>query len=172
MNKIGCENIEEAISVLKGGGYVAFPTEASYIIGVKEMENALTIYSNLSKALSEINLGPIGRILANKLWPGPLILKSGKKFITVSSYPCTKKLIDGMEGKLSAIYLGNAATLDDLLSLVRRSLYSLSLAIDDGEVKFRKGYTVVKVEGYAYRMLIEGSIPFDLIERIIREGMV
>jgi len=172
MNKIGCENVEEAVSVLKKGGYVAFPTEASYVIGVRGMKNTLTIYSSLDKALNEINLGPIGRILANKLWPGPLVLKSGKKFITVSNHPCAKKLIDNVEGKLSAIYLGNAATLDDLLSLVRRSLYSLNLAIDNGEVKFRKGYTVVKVEGYAYRMLVEGSIPFELIERIIREGIV
>ncbi len=85
------EGIERCLQVLRGGGVIVFPTDTVYGIGCDPFNDSAVarIFGIKSRsrekqlpvllrdqAIAEnfVNLGPDGRALAEKFWPGPLTI--------------------------------------------------------------------------------------------------
>lgn len=102
---VDSEKLNEAASILKTGGLVAFPTETVYGLGAdglnpeasgkiyaakgRPSDNPLILHISSMKALDELTVGecPMGRKLAEAFWPGPLTLifpKSSKVPLTTT----------------------------------------------------------------------------------------
>ena len=96
-NKINEEIIEEAGMILKNGGLVAFPTETVYGLGADALKEEAAMKTYAAKGRPSDNplivhiaefdkLAPIvaevpekAKILAEKYWPGPLLISRLKQ---------------------------------------------------------------------------------------------
>lgn len=166
---LGCntEGLNRLASAIKVGGKGIFPTEASYVMaGVKDGE--FTIFSDKERALSSLSNEPIAIALARKFWPGPLALKvrtaDGFLTMTVTSDQRAKRLVKTLGGQLN-VHLTGVPTLKEAIQKLGR----VDVALDCGPVPFPEGYTTIKVEGYAIRVISKGAIPLEMLERVAEE---
>jgi tRNA A37 threonylcarbamoyladenosine synthetase subunit TsaC/SUA5/YrdC len=172
---VGCneEDLARAASLLRVGGRVITPTEASYFLVSKqdkdlEKEGMLLIDRNTAETF--LRLGPIGNLLASRFWPGPLLLMARQRadnrfiYVNVPKNKCVRWLMEMVGAPLLTLESGNS-----LEELMEKCRLKADMAINDGPVHFSEGYTTVKVEGYTYRIIKEGAIKRSLIDLVVKE---
>ncbi|MCL5020222.1 MAG: L-threonylcarbamoyladenylate synthase, partial [Bacteroidetes bacterium] len=125
-------------------------------------------------------------VLMRKFWPGPLTIifkaspivspiltaRSGKVGVRLSSNQFCRELLSICKIPItstSANLTGEPNT-DSIESVNRRVLDSVDLIVDSGKLGSPIPSTVVDVTTGKIRLVREGVIAFDEVERAIREG--
>ncbi|OGC10952.1 threonylcarbamoyl-AMP synthase [candidate division WOR-1 bacterium RIFOXYA12_FULL_52_29] len=162
--------LKEALTILKSGGVIAFPTETVYGIGAligsrrginkvyklkKRPKNKplQVLVSSLAEARKLAKFSPQALSCAKKSWPGPLTLVlptlKGKKTIgiRIPKHPLTLKLLR-KTGPLAATSANESGEKPALTALeVVASLPTLDLVIDGGKAKKGKASRVIDLTG-------------------------
>lgn len=166
----------QALSILKSGGVVAFPTETVYGIGalLSSRKGINKIYKlkkrprnkplqvlapSLAEAKKLAKFNPTALILAKKKWPGPLTLVlpaiKGKKTIgiRVPAHPLILKLLK-KTGPLAATSANESGEKPALTAMeVIATLPDLDLVIDGGKAKLGKASRVIDLTGPTPKIL-------------------
>ncbi len=194
--------VRRAVEVLRAGGVVAFPTEAGYHLAasglapeaVGRLRGAGATESEAPLPLSVLGaaatrdwapgMGPLGRRLARRFWPGPLTLESGEGVgdglagrlqdavrqevcrdgrLRLCS-PAHKAVLAVMRQLAGPLVLapdepGDAA--EDVQALGDRA----EMVVDDGPTPERQPTTVVQVEGALWKVVRPGAVSADALER-------
>ena len=194
--------VRRAVERLRAGGVVAFPTETGYHLtasglapeavgrlrrpGMREPEAPLPL-AVLGAAEARNwapGMGPLGRRLARRFWPGPLTLESGEG------------VCDGLAGRLpdavrqevcrdGRLRLRSPAH-EAVLAVMRQLAGPLVLApdeagdaaenvqalgdraamvVDDGPTPERQSATVVQVEAGSWKVVRPGAVSADALQR-------
>ena len=194
--------VRRAVETLRAGGVVAFPTETGYHLtasglapeAVGRLRGAGTYEPEAPLPLAVLGaaeardwapgMGPLGRRLARRFWPGPLTLESGEG------------VGDGLAGRLpdavrqevcrdGRLRLRSPAH-EAVLAVMRQLAGPLVLApdeagdaaenvqalgdraamvVDDGPTPERQSATVVRVEGGSWKVVRPGAVSDDALQR-------
>jgi len=189
--------IEKAVRLLRDGGVIAYPTETFYGLAVdgqnegaiekifrvkgRAFRNPIALIIGDEKPLDGLvtAISPIGRLLADTFWPGPLTLVmqakttisprltagSGKIGIRVSSHPLAKALAIAFGGAITATSANlsgapECRTAQEVLDQLKDSIDAI---IDGGLTPGGAGSTFVDVTTDPLIILREGAVPAELI---------
>ncbi len=180
--------LKEAVSVLKSGGIIAFPTESSYGLAVdiynsRAMSQLFAVKGrdfNKSVPVLVTNSGQVSNLTeaksesANQLmktyWPGPLtIVFKGKDQPTIairhSSHKIANMLIDAFEGPISATSANlagqpNAYSVTDVLEYFKDKIDGI---IDVGSLPLQPVSTLIDTTVQPPQILREAAIPANEI---------
>ncbi|MFA6170453.1 MAG: L-threonylcarbamoyladenylate synthase [Candidatus Margulisiibacteriota bacterium] len=160
----------KALSILKSGGVIAFPTETVYgigtLLGSRKGINKIyklkgrpknkplqVLVPSLAEAKKLAKFNPAALVLAKKEWPGPLTLVlpalKGKKTIgiRIPAHPLTLKLLK-KTGPLASTSANESGEKPALTALeVIAALPELDLVIDGGEAKLGKPSKIIDLTG-------------------------
>ena len=184
-------NIDKAVSFLKKGRLVAFPTETVYGLGVdaQNKEAVRRLYEVKNRPLSkpctiliarktQVNeyvpiLSVVGQRFVNRLWPGPLTLvfsrADGEAIgLRMPAHTIASDLVLAIERPIFApsANLSGRSPPKDAREVLRDLGGKIDLLLDDGATRFKKASTVVRVEGEKWQILREGV----LSERTLRRA--
>jgi L-threonylcarbamoyladenylate synthase len=191
------EIIGKAVKILRDGGVIAYPTETFYglaadaeneqaikkIFHVKgrEFRNPIALIIGDEKPLDGLVNGipPVGRLLADTFWPGPLTLVmqakaavsprltagSGKVGIWISSHPLAKALAIAFGGAITATSanLSGASECRTAQEVLDQLKDSVDAVLDGGITPGGAGSTFVDITTEPVTVLREGAIPAALI---------
>jgi len=190
------EAIERAARVLRGGGVIAVPTETVYgLAACLEHEGGMERLRALKKRGREEPFGvqvedaaracelltavPIrARPLMKHYWPGPLTLVFGEARVSaggpglgirVPAHPVAQALLRAC-GTALAVPSANpkgAAPAVDAAQVLRYFPEGLDLVLDAGPAFIKEPSTIVACGRGSWRLLREGLISRDMIERLI-----
>lgn len=196
-NKTSGKSIDTAISVLKEGGIVAFPTETVYglcvdptnqeavarLHALKGRDGAKSSAHLISdRKQAEVlsgGLPPPARRLAHAFWPGPLTLvvpaaMGGTIGLRLSSVALARALVRGVGRPLlqtSANRSGEPAALN-ATGVFRAFGTGVDLVLDAGRVSGGESSTVVDCHGPTFRILRESAISADEVREAAVERIV
>lgn len=195
--KTSGKSIRTAVTLLRAGAIVAFPTETVYGLCVdpsnpRAVERLYRLKGrDASKACAHLigsradieslvpRLPPPADRLADAFWPGPLTLvvpgaDGGTIGLRFSSIPLARALPRAFGGPLlqtSANRSGEPAALN-APAIVKSLGGGVDLVLDAGLLKGGVASTVVSCEGPTYRILREGAIPAAEIEQAASERIL
>jgi L-threonylcarbamoyladenylate synthase len=193
--------VEEALTVLREGGIVAFPTETFYGLAVdarsraacerlfelkgRPPEKALPCIVSGVPQLESVarNLGKAALLLARRFWPGPLTLvvearpglaacsPGGSIAVRASGLRLPRDLAEGLGAPVTATSANRtgsppATTAEEALSDLGSEL---DLLIDGGPCPGGLASTIVDVREAVPRLVRAGRVPFEEVERALRE---
>ncbi|MBT3689797.1 threonylcarbamoyl-AMP synthase [bacterium] len=178
------EIIKQAISILKKGGVIVYPTETAYALGADFLNKKATnkiykikgrgsskelpiIVSSLSMAKEYVKFNKLALKLARKYWPGPLTLvletKQGK---TLALRKTSNKFTLSLVKKLKVPIISTSANIsgktncfkvDDIIKQFKNNRIKPDLIIDAGSLKKSKVSTIVSVDN-KLKILRRGAI--------------
>ncbi|NQV23304.1 MAG: Sua5/YciO/YrdC/YwlC family protein [Rhodopirellula sp.] len=195
--------IHRAAQVLSEGGLIGLPTESSYVLAGLSISNRSTsnlqkygqgTVTLLSRSVDEAfdflpELSRIGKKLARRCWPGPVILASdsaktagglvnslspetrallgdGQVHVTVSSEPMITEIGRLLPAPLIAVIPDfSASKAGDLNGLSEEA----DFIVDLGEVRFPDGPTSVSLTGEQYAVSREGIVSSQSVRRMTAE---
>ena len=182
------QGIEEAASILAGGGLVAFPTETVYGLGAsflnkdaveriyrvkkREKNKPLVIFIDGIRELQELisEIPETGKKLIKRFWPGPLtLIFKGKDGDKISFRMPANRICQELLSKVDFPLATSSANLSGNLSPrtaeeVLRDLDGLiDMLIDGGHSQIGVESTVVDLTGPVPAILREGAISRELI---------
>ena len=191
--------LDEAAAALRAGGLVAFPTETVYGLGAlaasdaavaalyaakgRPAENPLIAHvADMAGAEALVDLGPLGRMLAQAFWPGPLTLAAPLRpaaplsrlataglpsaAVRVPAHPLARALLAAV-GKAVVAPSANVSgavsptTADHVLEGLSGRIAGV---LDGGPCAVGLESTIVGVEGDRARLLRPGGLPARAVE--------
>lgn len=182
--------IQFAAALLKDGGLVAFPTETVYGIGanflnketIKKLyevkkrphNKPFTIHIASVEAIKKMNceISPVAERLIKKFWPGPLtiILKCGdnKLGFRMPKNTVAKRLISksGVPVVAPSANISGEEPATEAGEILKKFDGKIDLILDNGKTEFGRESTVVDTTVSPYKILREGAISKDNVERI------
>jgi len=187
-------DIEFAATILKDGGLVAFPTETVYGIGAnylnektikrlyevkkRPLTKPFTIHISDVDMIKAMNceISSFAEKLIEEFWPGPLtiILKSpeGKLGFRMPKNRIAKDLISksGVPVAAPSANISGEKPPTSAEDIVKSLDAKIDLIIDSGRTEFGKESTIVDTTLFPYKILREGAISKEEIERIYSEA--
>ncbi|MBI2441188.1 MAG: threonylcarbamoyl-AMP synthase [Lentisphaerae bacterium] len=174
--------IDEVVAALRRGELVIVPTDTVY--GVAADPNVPGAIERLCRAkhrpdnkpipllaadcrqveACQVELGPIGRALAARYWPGALtmVLKTGNTWegFRVPDHPATQAVLRAFGGVLRVTSANLSAEAPALTAeaAVKALGTAVSLVLDAGRAPGGVPSTVIKIEQGQYQVLREGAI--------------
>lgn len=198
------ENIGKAAAVIRNGGVVAYPTETVYGIGcipgdkdasqrvceIKERaDNPLPlICSDVNVAHKVVDFNAAADRLAERFWPGPLILvlKAKMKYgmwvthgastlgVRVSSHPVASKLTKLSEG----VIVGSSVDIDGRpLALTAKEALEqfgrkIDMILDGGPCPGAERSTVLDISSDELWILRKGPITGEQIREALKDPSI
>jgi len=192
------ETVARALQVLRAGGVIAYPTETLYGLGALvsredavarlrrlkgKREPMLVLVSGLEMAKRYAEIDERGEALAKFFWPGPLtlIFKSSSDMLSdvcgesmgvgmrVSSDLFAKALVQAVEEPVSSTSTNRTGRqpLKTGREIAREFGAEIALIVDAGP---RQGQasTVVDLTGSSLKLIREGRIKLEEIERVLK----
>jgi len=195
--KTSGKSIQAAVTLLRAGGIIAFPTETVYGLCVdpgnpRAVERLYRLKGRqASKACAHLigsrkdadalapRLPPPAARLADAFWPGPLTLvvpgAGGERIgLRFSSVPLARALPRAFGAPLlqtSANRSGEPAALN-AAGIVQTLRGGVDLVLDAGLLRGGVASTVVECDGPQYRILREGAVPAADIEHAASERIL
>ena len=191
------ESIERAARCIREGGLVAFPTETVYGIAVRADDSAaverLVSLKQRSERkpmayyigeLSDLDrfvptLPAIARRLAERYWPGPLMLvvpdASGKTVgVRFPANPIARALLSGAETSVLATSANLSSQKECLTGDEVAEVFGegLDLILDGGPADLSEASTIVEVTDQGWRVLREGFIDATAIRDVVTTNLL
>lgn len=184
--------VDEVVTALRRGALVVLPTDTVY--GVAAYPGAPGAEERLFRAklrpddkpiallaadgrqveASRAELGPIGRALADRYWPGALtmVLKAGDAWegFRVPDHPVALAILRAVGGvlRVTSANLSGAAPALTAAAAVAALGSAIDLAVDAGPAPGGIPSTVIKIGPGRCDVLREGAIPGAEIDRIVK----
>lgn len=171
--------IDEAVSVLKHGGVIVYPTDTAYALGgifnsqkvankilkiKKRKDQKFTIIaSSLSQVKKYFKLNSTQEKLGKQFWPGPLSIVVSKKFaVRVPDHKLAQALArqTGKPLIATSANLTGQTTLYDSQKIIKQFINAKNqpdLILDLGKLKKIKTSTVIEVEDEKVKILRSGA---------------
>ncbi len=195
------EAIKRAVTVLAKGGVIVFPAERLYGLGadatcaaaIKRIfhlkgrdagEPLPVIVENIDMARKYVEFDRESRLLAEKLWPGPLtlvlpLIRTMPRELTGGLDSLAVRSPGEETARLLASSLGGpvTATSSNLSGKASGRLASeavadlageVDLALDAGELAGPPGSTVARVAGGKLEVLREGAVSLERLESTLK----
>ena len=184
-------HINKAVSFLKKGRLVAFPTETVYGLGAdarnadavgrlyevknRPLNKPCTMLIARKARVSEYVpiLSVVGERFVKRLWPGPLTIifsrADGEAIgLRMPAHTIASDLVLGAETPILApsANLSGKAPPNNAQQVLQDLQGKIDLLLDDGETRYKKSSTVVRVKGENWQILREGV----LSERTLRRA--
>jgi protein-tyrosine phosphatase len=195
-----------AVSSLRQGAVIAFPTETTYLAAAcglraeavrrlqalspdRPLELAVTGPAQARDWLPE--LGEVGRRLARRSWPGPLLLISAEGAgaglagrlpaeVRTALSPAgalhlrqpAHELFSDVQRRAGVPLVGAALEAVTLRQAVESAGPAIDLAIDDAPCQFRQPATAVEVRGADWRIVREGAISAEQLRQQLARVLV
>jgi len=182
----------EAVSILKSGGIIAFPTESSYGLAVdiynskamnklfevkgRDFNKSVSVLVTNSKQVSDLTetKNESADLLMETYWPGPLtIVFKGKDKHTIairhSSHKIANMLINSFEKPITATSANvagqpNAYSVSDVLGYFQGKIDGI---VDVGSLPLQPVSTLIDTTVYPPQVLREAAIPAtDIMNRL------
>ena len=178
------KKIEEAASIIRNNGIVAFPTETVYGLGVL-LDNAeglmklykiksraknkpFTVHISKIEAIHDLNceMPHLATVIIKKFWPGPLTIildtKDKTKTMAFRMPDCivAKYLIDFCKKPIVApsANLSGKKPSKNVQEVLEDLDGKIDAVIDTGETKLGQESTIMDVTSFPYKVLREGAI--------------
>lgn len=204
--------VHRAVQALAEGHAVAFPTECDYVAAaavripaaverIRDLAHPRVDEPRLTLAVKggdeaidwAPRLGPLGRRLARRCWPGPLAMLVADRHpeSLVSRLPAAVQatLLDGsrlrlrcpahpmlidcmrlLAGPVALAEFGEAGrpvlTVDDLLTAAGPASSGLSLVIDDGESRYGQPVSTIAIDDAGFRMVRTGVVSEESLRQL------
>jgi L-threonylcarbamoyladenylate synthase len=184
--------VTEAVEVIRTGGLIAFPTDTVYGLGAdaadadavrrvyevkgrKRTKPLAFLVADRREILRYVDVVPqAGRVLMERFWPGPLtiILEGSGGPAVAFRMPDCRFALD-MIREAGVPFVTTSANLSEGSSpvdadMVRASLgRELDLLVDGGRTTYGEGSSIVRLSGGEVRMVRQGPIPREEIEKAI-----
>jgi len=160
------------------------------VLGLKgrEPENPIPILVADEQMLRSVvaQIPPLARRLMDHFWPGPLTLvlrakkglpvalvnRSGGVGVRISSHPLASRLVRGLGHPLTATS-ANPSGKEPARTIAEAMAYfsaRLEIFIDGGRLPGRRGSTVVEIAQDQWRILREGEIGSEALERALGQN--
>lgn len=185
------ESVALAVEIMRRGGVIAFATETLYGLGGSGLSEAAVarvfrikgrgrekplplIVADLEAAEAAAELGPLGRRLARRFWPGPLTLilkarlpfpagvaREGKIALRVSSHSLARELAARLAAPLiatSANLTGRPAPLEAGAAALALAHDPPDLILDAGPSPGGPGSTVLDLTARPPRIVRPGAV--------------
>lgn len=184
-------NIDKAVSFLKKGRLVAFPTETVYGLGAdaRNADAVRRLYQVKNRPLSKPCtiliarknqvteyvpiLSVVGERFVKRLWPGPLTIVFSRADgeavgLRMAAHTVASDLVLGAETPILApsANLSGKSPPRNAQEVLQDLGGKIDLLLDDGVTRFKKASTVVQIEGEKWQILREGV----LSERSLRRA--
>lgn len=176
------QTIDDALTALRNGGCVVYPTDTAYGIGcdfrneraiqrimsIKERQHPkfTLIAASLEQVEQFFPLTPAARALAQQHWPGPLSIVVSDRFsVRVPDEPIARQLAEGVGAPIlatSANKSGNPTLYD--VNTIKKELgeEAVDAWIDIGPLPQRQPSTIVRVDDEGNAIVIrKGPIDMD-----------
>jgi protein-tyrosine phosphatase len=190
-----------------GGGLVAFPTEAGYAVAANALDPGAVEVLHQSAGRSEPgrlavavggpgealdwapDLGPVGRRLARRCWPGPLtllcpaadnglagrlpeavrgrILAGDGLRLRAPAHEAVLQVLRLVPGPVLLADAGNGRPAGTAAEVARALGESVRLVIDDGSSRYALPPTLVRVEADRWEVVGEGVLSRTALEGLL-----
>lgn len=180
--KPSLENIEKAVSILKKGGIIIYPTESSYAIGCdytnkkaieqiykikkrSKSKHMITILAGIDIAKKYGKINKTAEFFINRFMPGPLTLvvpskKRGEKFrFRISNNPIASKLAKRF-GKPIVATSANISKNENIYDSSELETFFgfVDVILDAGDLPKSKVSTILEIKDKKIKVIREGAI--------------
>ncbi len=205
MRKFNCytDDLAEAAGIVQGGGVVIYPTDTLFGIGCDPFnEGAIekvirlkrrgsqplpVLCSNIARAEALVNLGGVGRSLADRFWPGGLTIvaraiddklprrlvgESGTLGVRVPDHPGALKLISLCGGCLvgTSANISGERVLETPEAILEVFDEKFDVLVYGGEKSLGIPSSVVDVVDGNLRIIREGLVPSEEILQLVKDN--
>lgn len=180
LNPVG---IKKAVTVLKQGGVVVFPTDTAYgmggiynsqrvinkILKIKRRKDKkfTLVASSLSQVEKNFKFSSVQKKLAKKFWPGALSIVVTKNY---SVRVPKNKLAQNLAQKIGKPLIATSANLaggqtlydaQKIIELYQNKKHQPDLIIDAGKLSTKKTSTIVQVNKKSIKILRQGNVKMN-----------